>query len=295
MWRDGISVFGSAALAAVLLLMRRPASAFIVHGILGLYTVLALFPIILVIMNSFKAKRAIFNTPLQPPMPWNFDLIGYARVFGDSAITSYYLNSIIVTVGTIFFTLLFGAMAAWALTEYKFRWNTALGIFLAIGIMVPIRLGSVSIIQMVADLNLINTLTALVLVYVAQNLPLAVFILSEFIQQIPKDLREAGRCDGLSEYNIFFFIILPLLRPAMATVAVFTMIPVWNDLWFPLLLAPTGGKQTITLGVQQFLGQYITDWNAVLAALSTAIVPVLLLYVIFSRQLIRGLTSGAVK
>jgi raffinose/stachyose/melibiose transport system permease protein len=275
--------------------MRRPASAFMVHGILGLYTLLALFPIILVIMNSFKAKRAIFNTPLQPPMPWNFDLIGYARVFGDSAIASYYLNSIIVTAGTIFFTLLFGAMAAWALTEYKFRWNTALGIFLAIGIMVPIRLGSVSIIQMVADLNLINTLTALVLVYMAQNLPLAVFILSEFIQQIPKDLREAGRCDGLSEYNIFFFIILPLLRPAMATVAVFTMIPVWNDLWFPLLLAPTGGKQTITLGVQQFLGQYITDWNAVLAALSTAIVPVLILYVIFSRQLIRGLTSGAVK
>ena len=81
----------------------------------------------------------------------------------------------------------------------------------------------------------------------------------------------------------------------MATVAVFTMIPVWNDLWFPLLLAPAGGKQTITLGVQQFLGQYITDWNAVLAALSTAIVPVLVLYVIFSRQLIRGLTSGAVK
>jgi raffinose/stachyose/melibiose transport system permease protein len=294
-WRDGLSVSGSAALAAVFFLMRRPASAFVVHGILGLYTLLALFPIILVIMNSFKAKRAIFNTPLQPPMPWNFDLIGYTKVFGDSAITSYYLNSTAVTAGTIFFTLLFGAMAAWALTEYKFRWNTALGIFLAIGIMVPIRLGSVSIIQMVADLNLINTLTALVLVYVAQNLPLAVFILSEFIQQIPKDLREAGRCDGLSEYNIFFFIILPLLRPAMATVAVFTMIPVWNDLWFPLLLAPTGGKQTITLGVQQFLGQYITDWNAVLAALSTAIVPVLILYVIFSRQLIRGLTSGAVK
>jgi raffinose/stachyose/melibiose transport system permease protein len=275
--------------------MRRPATAIVVHGILSLYTLLALFPIILVIMNSFKAKRAIFNTPLQPPLPWNFDLIGYTKVFGDSAIASYYMNSIVVTVGTIFFTLLFGAMAAWALTEYKFKWNTALGIFLAIGIMVPIRLGSVSIIKLVADLNMINTLSALILVYVAQNLPLAIFILSEFIQQIPKDLREAGRCDGLTEYNIFFYIVLPLLRPAMATVAVFTMIPVWNDLWFPLLLAPTGGKQTITLGVQQFLGQYITDWNAVLAALSTAIVPVLILYVIFSRQLIRGLTSGAVK
>jgi raffinose/stachyose/melibiose transport system permease protein len=275
--------------------MRKPASAFAVHAILGLYTLLALFPIVLIIMNSFKAKRAIFNTPLQPPNPANFDPIGYVKVFGDSSVGLYYMNSMTVTAGTIFLTLLFGAMAAWALTEYRFRWNTLLALYLSIGIMVPIRLGSVSIIQLVADLNLINTLTALVLVYTAMSLPLAIFILSEFTAQIPKDLKEAARCDGLTEYNIFFYIILPLLRPAMATVAVFTMIPVWNDLWFPLLLAPTGGKQTITLGVQQFLGQYITDWNAVLAALSTAIVPVLVLYVVFSRQLIRGLTSGAVK
>lgn len=275
--------------------MRKPASAIAVHGILILYTALALFPILLVIVNSFKARKAIFGAPLTFPTPSTFSLIGYDKVFGDSSVISYYVNSITVTGGTIFFTLLFGAMAAWALTEYKFRWNTMLALFLAVGIMVPIRLGSVSIIQLVVELNLINTLTALILVYTAQNLPLSIFILSEFIAQIPKDLREAGRCDGLSEYNIFFYIVLPLIRPAMATVAVFTMIPVWNDLWFPLLLAPTGGKQTITLGIQQFLGQYITDWNAVLSALSTAIIPVLILYVIFSRQLIRGLTSGAVK
>ena len=275
--------------------MRKPASAIAVHAILVLYTALALFPIILVIMNSFKARKAIFGAPLEWPTPSTFSLIGYDKVFGDSAIVSYYLNSITVTGGTIFFTLLFGAMAAWALTEYKFRWNTLLALYLSIGIMVPIRLGSVAIVQLIVEMNLINTLTALILVYTAQNLPLSIFILSEFVAQIPKDLREAARCDGLSEYNIFFFIVLPLIRPAMATVAVFTMIPVWNDLWFPLLLAPTGGKQTITLGIQQFLGQYITDWNAVLAALSTAIIPVLILYVIFSRQLIRGLTSGAVK
>ncbi len=275
--------------------MRKPASALAVHAVLLLYTALALFPIILVIMNSFKARNAIFGSPLSPPTPSTFSLIGYSRVFSDSAVASYYLNSIAVTTGTIFFTLVFGAMAAWALTEYKFRWNTVLAIYLSIGIMVPIRLGSVAIIQLVAEMNLINTLTALILVYTAQNLPLSIFILSEFIAQIPRQLREAARCDGVSEYRIFAFVVLPLIRPAMATVAVFTMIPVWNDLWFPLLLAPTGGKQTITLGIQQFLGQYITDWNAVLAALSTAIIPVLILYVIFSRQLIRGLTSGAVK
>ena len=275
--------------------MQKRLSAIAVHAVLLGYTCLALFPIILVIMNSLKAKRAIFLAPLTPPGPQSFDLIGYHRVFSDGAIGTYYTNSIVVTLGTIFFTLLFGAMAGFALSEYKFRFNKVLGLYLSIGIMVPIRLGSVAIISLVSGLILINTLTALILVYVAQNLPLAIFILSEFVHQIPKDLREAARCDGLSEYNIFFHIILPLLRPAMATVAVFTMIPVWNDLWFPLLLAPSNGKQTITLGVQQFLGQYVTDWNAVLAALSTAIIPVLIFYIIFSRQLIRGLTSGAVK
>ena len=89
--------------------------------------------------------------------------------------------------------------------------------------------------------------------------------------------------------------MLPLVRPAMATVAVFTMIPIWNDLWFPLILAPSEATKTVTLGAQLFIGQYVTNWNAVLAALSLAILPVLILYLIFSRQLIRGITSGAVK
>jgi raffinose/stachyose/melibiose transport system permease protein len=108
-------------------------------------------------------------------------------------------------------------------------------------------------------------------------------------------LRDAARCDGVPETRIFFEVIAPLLRPAIATVAVFTIIPIWNDLWFPLILTSSDSTHTITLGVQQFLGQYITDWNSVLAALSLAILPVVVIYVIFSRQLISGLTAGAVK
>jgi raffinose/stachyose/melibiose transport system permease protein len=275
--------------------LRRTVSTSAVHAVLIAYTALALFPIALVIMNSFKERRAIFGAPLAWPTPETFSLIGYDKVFSDSQVPLYFLNSVTVTVATIAITLLIGAMAAWALSEYKFKGNTLLGLYLAIGIMVPIRLGSVPILKLVVDLDLINTRTALILVYTAQSLPLAIFILAEFIAQIPKDLREAARCDGLSEYAIFFWIILPLIRPAMATVAVFSMIPIWNDLWFPLLLAPSDGKQTITLGIQQFIGQYVTDWNAVLSALSAAIIPVLVLYAVFSRQLIRGLTSGAVK
>ncbi len=275
--------------------MRRALSPFAVHAILGAYTLLALFPIVLILMNSIKSRRGIFGSPLALPGPDNFSLVGYAKVFADDKVALYFLNSTVVTVATIALVLIIGAMAAWALTEYGFKGSTLLKLYLSIGIMVPIRLGSVAILKLIVGLGLVNTWTALILVYTAQSLPLSVFILSEFIAQIPKDLREAGRVDGVSEYRIFLWVILPLLRPAMATVAVFTMIPVWNDLWFPLLLTPSNGAQTITLGIQQFIGEYVTDWNAVLAALSVAIIPVLVLYVVFSRQLIRGLTAGAVK
>jgi raffinose/stachyose/melibiose transport system permease protein len=157
--------------------------------------------------------------------------------------------------------------------------------------MIPIRLGTVAILELMVAANLVNTRTALVLVYTAQGLPLAVFILSEFMRTVSDDLKNAGRMDGLSEYAIFFRLVLPLVRPAMATVAVFTMIPIWNDLWFPLILAPAEATKTLTLGSQVFIGQFETNWNAVLAALSLSILPVLILYLLFSRQLIRGITA----
>ena len=266
-----------------------------VHLVLIAYSALAVGPILIVVMNSFKARNAIFGAPLAPPNASTFSLIGYAKVFRTSNILTYYSNSLIVTLVSMALVLLFGAMAAWALTEYRFRGSTVLALFLSIGIMVPIRLGSVAILNLMRSAGLNDTLTALILVYVAQGLPMSIFILSEFIQQIPKDLRDAARCDGVPESRIFFEVVAPLLRPAIATVAVFTIVPIWNDLWFPLILTSSDATHTVTLGVQQFLGQYITDWNSVLAALSMAILPVVAIYVILSRQLISGLTSGAVK
>ncbi|MGY3239624.1 raffinose/stachyose/melibiose transport system permease protein [Bradyrhizobium sp. USDA 4448] len=263
-----------------------------VHVVLIAYSLLAVGPILLVVMNSFKVRNAIFGSPLAPPEAATFSLIGYEKVFRSSHILTYYSNSLMVTLVSMALVLLFGAMAAWALTEYRFRGSTALALFLSIGIMVPIRLGSVAILNMMRSAGLNDTLTALILVYVAQGLPMSIFILSEFIQQIPKDLRDAARCDGVPETRIFFEVVAPLLRPAIATVAVFTIVPIWNDLWFPLILTSSDSTHTVTLGVQQFLGQYITDWNSVLAALSMAILPVVIIYVILSRQLIAGLTSG---
>lgn len=266
-----------------------------VHLALGAYTLIALFPVFLTIVNSFKNRNAIFRSPLQLPGPESFSLIGYQTVLKQGDFIGYFSNSLTVTCVSIFFVLLFGAMAAFALSEYRFKGNTLMGLYLSLGIMIPIRLGTVAILQGMVATGLVNTLTALILVYTAQGLPLAVFILSEFMRTVSDDLKNAGRIDGLSEYAIFFRLVLPLVRPAMATVAVFTMIPIWNDLWFPLILAPAEATKTVTLGSQVFIGQFVTDWNAVLSALSLAIFPVLVLYMIFSRQLIRGITSGAVK
>lgn len=272
-----------------------PLNSAAAHGVLILYTLIALFPVFVIIINSFKTRRAIFAEPLALPLGDAFSLIGYQTVMKQGDFFLYFQNSLIVTVASLFFVLLFGAMAAFALSEYKFRGNMLMGLYLALGIMIPIRIGTVAILELMVQSGLVNTLTALILVYTAQGLPLAVFILSEFMRQVSDDLKNAGRIDGMSEYAIFFKLVLPLVRPAMATVAVFNMIPIWNDLWFPLILAPGESTKTLTLGSQVFIGQFVTDWNAVLSALSLAILPVLVLYVIFSRQLIRGITSGAVK
>jgi raffinose/stachyose/melibiose transport system permease protein len=265
------------------------------HAILITWTVIALFPVFVILINSLKSRRAIFAEPLALPTPATFDLVGYTTVLRQGDFLQYFQNSMVVTVASLFFVLLFGAMAAFALSEYRFRGNLLMGLYLALGIMIPIRLGTVAILDLMVSAGLVNTLMALILVYTAQGLPLAVFILSEFMRTVSDDLKNAGRIDGLSEYRIFFTLVLPLVRPAMATVAVFTMIPIWNDLWFPLILAPAESTKTITLGSQVFIGQFVTNWNAVLAALSLAILPVLVLYLIFSRQLIRGITAGAVK
>ena len=262
--------------------------------ILTIYALIALFPVVMVVMNSFKARKAIFGAPFEFPTSETFSMVGYETVTERAAFHLYFLNSATVTFVALILTLFIGAMAAFALAEYDFPGNALVALYLSIGIMIPIRLGTVGILRLMVDLKLVNTLTGLILIYVAQSLPLTIFILSQFMRQVPKDLKDAARIDGASEYRIFG-MVLPLIRPALGAIGIFTMIPIWNDLWFPLIIAPSTRTATVTLGVQQFLGQWVSDWNAVLSSLTLAMIPILILYVIFSRQMIRSITAGAIK
>jgi raffinose/stachyose/melibiose transport system permease protein len=262
--------------------------------ILTIYSLLALFPIVMIVVNSFKARKAIFGAPFEFPTSETFSLVGYETVAERAAFHLYFLNSAVVTFVALALTLFIGAMAAFALAEYDFPGNAMMALYLSIGIMIPIRLGTVGILRLMVDLKLVNTLTGLILIYIAQSLPLTIFILSQFMRQVPKDLKDAARIDGASEYRIFG-LVLPLIRPALGAIGIFTMIPIWNDLWFPLIVAPSTRTATVTLGVQQFLGQWVSDWNAVLSSLTLAMVPILILYIFFSKQMIRSITAGAIK
>jgi raffinose/stachyose/melibiose transport system permease protein len=264
------------------------------HIVLIGYVLVACGPIVLIVLNSIKSRTAIFGEPFSLPTAETFSMAGYETVFARARFELYFLNSFIVTVAAVVLVLVFGAMAAFALAEYRFPGNTWLGFYLALGIMIPIRLGTVSILRMMVSLHLVNSLLGLILVYAAMGLPLAVFILQLFFDQVPVELKEAARVDGASEYRVFGLVV-PLIRPGLAAIAVFTMLPIWNDLWFPLILTPGETSRTVTLGAQLFLGQFVSDWNAVLAVLSLAMLPMIALYMIFSKQFLRGLTQGAIK
>jgi raffinose/stachyose/melibiose transport system permease protein len=259
------------------------------------YTTLAIYPVFLIIMNSFREnERQIFRMPygISPSETLGFASYQFVQESGNFFL--YFGNSSVVVVVSLFLILFFGSMMAFALSEYEFSGNTLLSLYMSVGIMIPIRLGTVSLLELTKSLGLNDSLWALIFVYTANGLPLCVFVLTSFMKQIPRDLKDAARVDGASEYRIYG-LVLPLIAPALGTVAVFNIIPIWNDLWFPLILTSSEEVKTVTLGAQVFIGQYERNYGAILASLTLSMVPVIIMYILFSRQLVRGITAGAVK
>ena len=263
------------------------------HVVLIFWTFLVLFPLWTMIVNSFKFKFDIYTDPFGLPKKWNFE--SYVSVITDGDFFLYFRNSLFVTLGSIFLVLLFGAMASYALVNWKHKASRFLYLFFIAGMMLPIKIGSIRLLQLIKGLGLLNTLWGLFPVYTAMGLPIAVFVLTEFIRQIPAELTEAAVIDGAKRSKVFTIIILPLLRPALATVAIYNLIPFWNDLWFPLIFINNDAHKTLLLGVTRLFGQYMTDWSRILAVLTLSAVPVLVLYLTMSKNFIRGLTAGAVK
>ena len=265
----------------------------LLYVILIIYSMSIFSPIFLMLITSLKENREIFTRPYSLPQSFNLD--SYIHLFKISNYLIYFRNSIIVTLTALLIILALSSLISYVLAKYRFIGSRFLYFYFIAGLIIPIKLGTIGIIRIMLGLHIFDTLAALIIVYAAMGIPFGVFILTDFIRLIPEELSNAARIDGCSEPKIFFRIILPLIRPALAAVVIINFIPIWNDFWFPLLLVRTDNVKTIPLATALLYGQFETNFGLIFSVLTAASLPVIIFYLIMSRQFIKGLSSGALK
>lgn len=262
-----------------------------VHLSLLAFVLLAIGPILVIVINSFKTTAGIFSGPLKLPDSETFSLEGFKRAIENGNFIRNYVNSTVITLGATFLTVVCSCLAAYGITEYTTKLSSMIAGLFTIGIMLPVTLGTVVILKMMVRFHLLNTHLSLILVYVGICVPLGVILMVTNFRTVSNDLKEAARIDGANEFKTFR-IVLPLVMPGVAAVAAITMLPIWNDLWFPLILTTGPQTQTLTLGIQQFVGVHTNDWEALIASLVLGAIPLILLFTLFSKQFIKGLSDG---
>lgn len=263
------------------------------HAVLIVWCVIVLFPLWVMAAGSFKDRLSIYSNPFGLPAKWHFS--NYTAILRDGDFINYFKNSFIAVLSSLALVLIFGSLASYALASWRGKVSHAIFMFIIAGMMLPIKIASIKLLEMMRQLGLLNTVISLIPIYTSMGLPIAVFVLTEFIREIPRELTEAGLMDGATRFVIFRSIVLPLIKPSLATVGIYNLVPFWNDLWFPLIFITDDKAKTLLLGVTRLFGQYQTDWSKVLAVLTLSAIPVIALYLAMSRQFIAGLTAGAVK
>jgi len=263
-------------------------------AVLILWTVVVVLPLYALVVSAFKTTAQIYDSPLGLPAQWTID--NFVSAWTQLDLGRNLINSLIVTVCAVVVTILVSAMAAYPLARYDLKWGPWMLLLFLAGIMLPIRLASVELFNLMKALGLMDSLTGLVFVYIAIRIPFAVFIFANFMRGLPSQLEEAARIDGAGEVRILFQIILPLVMPAVSIVAIFTSIAVWNDFFFPLIFIFSDENKTVPLAIAGFIGQYRTDWGTIFASLGISLAPVLAMYLVLARQIREGIgTTGAVK
>lgn len=268
-------------------------SRMVMYGLLFAYAAVAIGPLLFILIGSLRTTPEILSDPLG--LPEAPKLNNYGIAWEQANLSTYLWNSLIVTVAAVALCATVSTLAAYVLARMTFWGRGILGTFFLSGLMLPFQLATVPIYHLLASVGLVNSRLGLVLVYAATGLPLAVFILAAFFRQLPGELEEAARLDGAGEIRLFFSVMLPLVRPALTTVAAITFVLQWNDFFFPLVLMRSEEKFTVTVGLTSFFGQYSTDVGPLFAGLVLAILPLLLLFSVAFRQIISGLLVGASK
>ncbi|MFA9379436.1 MAG: carbohydrate ABC transporter permease [Acetanaerobacterium sp.] len=266
----------------------------IVFVLLAAWAIIQLFPLVWLLLFSLKDNVEIFGgNILGLPHVWKFE--NYATVFTSGNVGFYFLNSVFVTVITIVISSILIATTSYAIARMRWKFSRlTLGLFL-LGMMIPIHAALLPLFIILKNLHLLNTYLALIIPYTAFALPMGIFILTGFMSSIPRELEEAACIDGCSIYQIFFRIILPLIKPGLATIAIFTYLSTWNEMMFAITFINNESMKTLTVGIMSLAGQFATEWGPIGAGLMIATVPTLLIYALLGEQVQKSLVVGAVK
>ncbi len=265
------------------------------HTVLTVWSLIVILPLLWTIMTSFKTTSQIFASPFSLPTHWNFD--NYVKAWTTAGIGNYFVNSVIVVGFALIITMVFGAMCAYVLARFQFPGSRAIYYLMLAGLTFPIFLAIVPLFFILKNIGLLNTLPGLIITYAAFALPFTVFFLFSFFKALPNQIAEAAALDGAGEWRTFFQVMLPMAKPGLATVAILNFVGLWNQFLLPVALNSDPNNYVLTQGMAAFASQagYAIDFGALFAAVVMTVVPVLIVYVIFQRQLQGSVSQGTNK
>ena len=267
-------------------------SKIIIYFVLGIFFLVVIYPLFWVIITSLKDNWAVFQDPTGLPLKPTFQNYVEVWIMGDFGL--YFSNSIIITSVSLLGVLFLAAAAGYGFARYRFRGSDTL--FLVFMLSLVIVPSSIMIAQyrLISFFGLLNTIPGIILVYLAWT-TYGIIMFRQAFSELPEEILDAAVIDGCGEFGIFIRIALPLLQPTIATVGIFTFMWIWNDFIWPLILLQDPSKQTVTIGLLTLRGQFLSNWAVLTAGLTIACMPVLILYFIFQRYFVQGLTMGALK
>lgn len=265
------------------------------HGFLILWAAMIILPLLWMILTSLKSNDEVFSNPLGLPSSLHFE--NFSRAWEKAGIGGFFLNTIVVVGGGVFFTMALGSMAAYVLARYQFRGNRFFFYLFVSGMMFPVFLALVPLHSIMDTVGLLDTEHGLIMVYVAYSLPFTVFFLTSFFKTLPHGVAEAAMIDGAGHYRLFFQVMLPMAKPGIISIAIFNVIGQWNQFLLPLVLMPSEENNVLTQGIANIAvkERYDPDFTALMASMVIAMVPILIAYSIFQRQIQAGMTAGALK
>ena len=262
-------------------------------GVIWVLAILFAAPLYFVLLNSFKTKGEIMVSALS--LPSGFLTDNYATVLGNDYFTSSFLTSVGMVLCTTSLTCLVAALAGYALARWKSRFATGLTLAIMSTLFVPFQVYMVALIIIVKQIGLTGNLLGLLLVYIALGMPVPIFLARSYIKGMSLEIEEAATIDGCSRLRMFFAVVLPLMRPVMATIAVLNALWVWGEFLVAFLIYGTQKPMTLPVSQQYFFGTYSNQWNLILAGFVISTVPIVIFYIAMQKHIVKGITAGAVK